>query len=85
MVVPVNLNKIRPLSYAKMLTQPDSTGPTPNRLQSGPLAHPRMESVGPNDPSATHRLIADLYPRKIDTFYPRLPTCYDPRVLRTLH
>jgi hypothetical protein len=44
-----------------------------------------MKSVGPNDPSAAHRSIADLDPRRIDTFYPRLPTRYDARILRTLH
>jgi hypothetical protein len=85
MVVPVNFNKISPRSYAKVLTQSDPTGATPNRLQPGPLAHPRMESVGPNDPSAAHRSIADLDPIRIDTFYPRLPTRYDARVLRMLH
>jgi hypothetical protein len=68
-----------------MLTQSDPTGAIPNRLQPGPLAHPGMESVGPNDPSATHRSIADLDSRRVDTFYPRLPTRYDARILRTLH
>jgi hypothetical protein len=82
MVVPVNLNKIGPRSYAKVLTQSDPTGAIPSRLQPGPLTHPRMKSVGPNDPSAVHRSIADLDPRRIDTFYPRLPTRYDARVFR---
>jgi hypothetical protein len=62
MIVPVNLNKFGPRSYAKVLTQSDPTGAIPNRLQPGPLAHPRMKSVSSNDPSAAHCSTANLDP-----------------------
>jgi hypothetical protein len=85
MVMPIDFNKIGPRSHAKMLAKPNPPGAIPDRQQTGPSAHPRMKSVGSNCPSAAHCSAINLHPRRIESFYPRLPAHCDAGIFRAFH
>src|ERR1700685_2881744 len=56
--MPINLDEIGPWPDVKMSTEAEAPGSCPAWAQPRPLAHARMKSVGPDDPSASYRLAA---------------------------
>src|SRR5262245_43406533 len=75
---PVDLHKIRPGRYSVVTAKTESAAVVPAGIQTGPLAHSRMTSIGAHDPAGFHEPAISF-----DAMLTNSPNSYSPSQLHS--